>query len=226
MVIAKLPPWSYTNLRDADTCLRLYHHKHILKDTPFEESEASRWGNRVHTAMENRLKSGKPLADGMQAYEQFVPEKSGHLRGLIEAKLGILADGTACDFFAADVWGRGKVDFALLNMEHHHAAIVDWKTGKMREDPDELEIFAVLLKAKYPALERITGWYVWLKECRLGKVHDLSDTNGKLANIKYRVQKLQEALKMDAWPARQNPLCPWCGVKSCEFHPQFNRLAQ
>ncbi len=216
----KLPPWSATNLRDAENCLRLYQHKHVLKDVPFEETEALKWGNRTHKAMEDRLKTGTPLADDFKAYEQFIPEKSGRLRGLIEWKAGMRADGTACDFFATDVWGRGKVDFALVEHELHTACIIDWKTGKPREDPDELEIFAVLLKAKYPAIEKIVGWYVWLKEMRLGKVHDLSDTNGKFADIKLRLEKIAHAATMDEWTPKQSGLCPYCAVKTCEFFPK------
>lgn len=215
----KLPPWSFSHLRTAENCLRQYHHLYILKDIPFEETEATRWGNVVHSAMENRLKTGAPLAEDFKAYEPFVPAKSGRLRGLVEYKLGIRQDGTSCDFFAEDVWGRGKLDFALVDHEQHTAAIVDWKTGKVREDPDELEIFALLLKAKYPALEKITGWYVWLKECKMGKVWDLSDTNGKLAQVKHRLERVQHAADMDAFEPRQGPLCPWCNVKTCEYHP-------
>ncbi len=54
----------------------------------------------------------------------------------------------------------------------------------------------------------------------MGKVHDLSDTNGKLANVKYRVEKLKQAAAMDAWEPRQNPLCNWCSLASCEFNPK------
>ncbi len=215
----KLPPWSFSNLRDAENCLRQYHHKHVLRDVPFEETDAPRWGNSVHSAMETRLKTGAPLVDGFASYETFVPAKTNALRGLIEFKMGMRQDGTHCDFFDKVVWGRGKLDFALVNHEAHTAAIVDWKTGKLREDPDELEIFALLLKAKYPALQKIAGWYVWLKEMKMGRVYDLSDTNGKLANVKHRLSRIALAASTDSWEPRQGPLCGWCGVKSCEFRP-------
>ncbi len=215
----KLPPWSYSMLRDADICLRQTHHKYVLKDLPFEQSKAAAWGTRVHSAMEARLKQGTPLVDGMQSYEVFVPPKSGQLRGLVEWWCGMREDGTWCDSRAPDVWGRGKVDFALVNHEDHTACVVDWKTGKVREDPDELEIFACFLKAKYPALEKISGWYVWLKEGRMGKIFDLTDTAGKLESIRARVERLGQAAAMDAWAPKQGPLCAWCGVKTCEFHP-------
>jgi hypothetical protein len=217
--MVKLPPWSFTNLAKAEQCLRQYHHVYVLKDIPFEETEASRWGSLVHSEMEKRLRDGTPLPSTMTQYESFVPAKTQRLRGLVEFKMGIRDDGTFCGFFADEVWLRGKLDFGLVDHEQHTACIMDWKTGKVREDPDELEIYGMLLKAKYPDLTKIAGWYVWLKEKRMGKVHDLSDANGKLASVKHRTQRIQEAADMDAWAPRESPLCGWCGVKTCEFHP-------
>jgi hypothetical protein len=212
-------PFSYTHLRSAEQCLRQYHRVYVLKDVPFVETDAARWGTTVHRAMERRLRDGIALIDGMQIYEQFVPSKTGRLRGLVEYKMGMRSDGTHCDFFAADVWCRGKLDFALVEHDAKSACIVDWKIGKVREDPDELEIYAVMLRAKYPHIDKLTGWYVWLKEERMGKLHELSDTNGKLESLKHRVQRLAEVTALDHWPPQQGPLCPWCAVKQCEFHP-------
>ena len=214
----KLPPWSYTSLRDAENCLRQFHRVRVLKDIPFVETEASKWGNRVHDALEKRLRDGTPLPEDMAQYEPFIPAKTHRLRGLIEFKMGIREDASFCGFFADEVWGRGKLDFGLIDHDQHQAIIVDWKTGRPREDPDELEIFALMLKAKYPDLKVITGWYVWLKEKRMGKVHDLSDTNGKLASVKHRLQRIQQAADMDTWPPNEGPLCGYCAVSDCEFN--------
>ena len=212
-------PISYTHLRSAELCLRQYHRLHVVKDIPFVETDATRWGTQVHEAFAQRLLYGTPLADGMHTFETFVPPKSGRLRGLVEHKLGMRDDGVKCDFFAEDCWLRGKVDFALVDHDSKSAVIVDWKTGRTREEPDELEIYAVLLRARYPHIAAITGWYVWLKENRMGKVHDLSDVNGKLAMLKYRVKNIDEASRLDHWPPRQGPLCKWCSVLDCELHP-------
>ena len=80
----------------------------------------------------------------------------------------------------------------------------------------------MLLKAAIPTLTKITGWYVWLKERRTGKVHDLSDTEGKLENIRQRYARIEDAFATQSWPAQQNPLCPWCPVMTCSFNPRRN----
>ena len=56
--------------------------------------------------------------------------------------LGITEAGDACDFFAKDVWLRGKIDAIVIRQPM--AAIFDWKTGKKREDPGELELHAMI----------------------------------------------------------------------------------
>lgn len=212
-------PFSYTHLKSAEQCLRQYHRVYVKKDIPFVETDATRWGNTVHAAMEKRLLYGTPLVDGMQSYERFVPAKPDRLRSLVEYRIAIREDSTPCDFFDSSAWCRGKLDYGLVEHDNKSAAIVDWKTGKPREDPDELEIYAVMLRARYPHIEHIAGWYVWLKEGRMGKVHDLSDVNGKLEALRYRVGKIDETTRSDHWPPQQGPLCPWCSVKDCELHP-------
>ncbi len=207
-------PWSYSLLNTAENCLRKAHHIYWLKDLPREDSEALRWGIRVHDALEKRINDGKPLPEELKDYERFAaPLKIGKA----EIKCGIRQDGTKTDFFAKDVWGRGKVDAAFVDA--NKALIVDWKTGKVREDPDELEIGAVLLKAMFPQIDKIMGWYVWLKDKKMGKMWDLSDTATKLPQIRERVARIEDAERTGHFPPQQNPLCGWCPVKTCEFHP-------
>ncbi len=218
----KLPPWSWSLLDTADRCLLQAKHKYVVRDLPREpETEPMRWGNKVHRGMENRLKIEAPLTDGMEPFEVFVaPLDVAPGQLWAEKWFGMREDGSPCRSLDDDCWGRGKLDVSIV--DDTYALIVDWKTGKVREDPDELEIGAVLLKATYPKLERISGWFVWLKERRTGKVHDLSDTAGKLENIRQRYARLEEAVRMDHFPAQQNPLCPWCPVMTCSFNPRRN----
>lgn len=212
-----LPPWSYTLLSGFENCPRQAFHRYIKKDLKFEESEASRWGNEVHKAMELAINEGRPLPKGME-YAALV---SPLLGGDAERKFGIRRDGTPGDFFAPDVWGRCKIDCILIKGDA--AILPDWKTGKVREDPDELEINAVLVKAHYPHLKKITGWYVWLKEKRIGRQYDLSNTEAKFQEIKARYSRFEQAFQTDFWPPRQSGLCAYCAVKSCEFNTRAIR---
>ncbi len=50
----KLPVLSYTFLNTYDICPKQAFHRYVLKDIKFEGSDASRWGNTVHDAMDKR----------------------------------------------------------------------------------------------------------------------------------------------------------------------------
>jgi hypothetical protein len=146
----------------------------------------------------------------------------GH-RPLVEVSLAIKADGTPCNFWSDDAWFRGKVDVAALYPapgvgEPAVAVILDWKTGKKREEPDELEIFGLLIKAAYPLVKQVNGYYIWLKEGKVGALHLLSETEAKLAQLRRRTGQVEAAVKADFFPPIQGPLCGWCPVKTCGFN--------
>jgi len=152
----------------------------------------------------------------MHQWEHFAAAVSG--RGAqCELKLGITADGRACDFFAKDVQGRGKVDVSII--KDISAFITDWKTGNSKyETAFELEIGALLLHALYPHLRRIFGCYVWLKENRMGQLHDLSDTAGTWMRVQHMFARLKADRASGQFAKRQGPLCAYCPVKDCEFN--------
>lgn len=209
--------WSYT-------LLNLYEHicphqamrKYVKKDLPFRETVEMKWGTDVHSAFERRLRDKTPLPPNMQQWEGFALPFDGR-EVLVEEKMGVDAGGNPCDFFADGVWFRGKLDTILVN--HTSAALFDWKTGSSRyESPFELELNAVLLKARFPHLKEITGRYVWLKENRLGEAHDLSDTDFTLRVMRDLVGSIEASFASGNWEKRQSGLCSYCDVKDCEHN--------
>ena len=226
----KLPPANHTLHNDFENCPRKAYHVRIAKDLPREEaSQAMLWGSEVHKAMENRINRGTPLPETMP-YEHLC--NFGPYMVRAELKLGIRENGKECGFFDSDVWARGVVDVEINHNPTLDAVLFwDWKTGKVREDPGELEFHAVLYRARRPKLERISGSYVWLQEQRVGKLHDLSDTPTKLEQIQRTQDDIGHRLAMgeQAFPPRQNPLCGTkdssydCPVKHCEFYRSWGR---
>jgi hypothetical protein len=129
--------------------------------------------------------------------------------------LGIREDGSVCDFFAKDVWLRGKIDATVVR--DNMAAIWDWKSGRNeREERSELEVHGVLLKAWQPSVQKITAHYVWLQSARVGKPHDVSDTEKTLTEIRRTMGTVANCLEIENFPKRRNPLCHWCDVLDCE----------
>lgn len=206
--------WSYTFLSNFENCPRKAWHMYVARDLPYTETEQMKWGNRVHKAMELRLRDQVPLPDDCKPYEPFAAAFDGR-KPMAEEWLQMNIKGELASF-PKDVWGKGKADVIVLGTDG--IGIFDWKTGKVREDPFELRIFGMLAKARWPEAGKIVGHYVWLGEKKVGVSHDLSDTKATYAMVR-EIWARVEALDADKeWQATPNPLCGWCAVRQCEFN--------
>jgi hypothetical protein len=196
--------WFYTLLNTYDNiCQYQAFRRFINKDIKFVETPAVKFGNEVHSSMEYRI-GGKPLPVHMNHWEPLVAPLVER-KATAEQKLGVTMEGRATGFFDKNVWGRGKLDVTLLNGTT--AYLQDWKTGNVREEPFELEVQAVLLHAKHPQLQKIVGRFAWLKENRLGEMHDLSDTKTHWNKIGTIVQSIERSKATATWEKRQSGLC-------------------
>ena len=215
----KPPVLSYTFLSTYWSCPKSAYHNYISKDLPRVESEAMRWGNRVHEAMDKRIK-GSPLPEDMQKWEPMVAPLAVIPGVQSEQAVGLTREGTPTGFWDGDVWIRGKIDVLAVNGDR--AFIADWKTGKKREDPTELQIFGLFVKELYPDVKVVIGRYVWLQDSSIGDVHDVSNEMPmykKLYDAAYEVEKLIETGA--EWIPRPNGLCrQWCPVLSCQHNGQ------
>jgi hypothetical protein len=220
----QLPVLSFTNMNDYQVCPRRFYHKHVAKDLPPEEkSKEQLEGTAVHEALKRRIRLREPLPEDYAKWEPLCAElDTDDYVKYTELKLGVHRDGGSCDFFLAGVWLRGALDL-VLNGAGQAALIIDWKTGKEREDPFELAVQALLLKRRWPELTRITGHYVWLRgnggAGKIGAAHDVSDTERTLRTVQAAEASMTRRLASNDWPPDEGPLCAWCSVlkSMCEF---------
>lgn len=211
----KLPVASFSFFSKWDTCIHQAYRIYIAKDLPKERKTIEQLrGTEVHDCLARRITESKALPDDMP-YEHLV-EPLVRYGATAEQKLGVTREGAPCDFFAGNVFLRGVLDAPIVAGEH--ALLIDWKTGKPREEPFELEVGACLLQAKYPHVRKITGRYAWLREGRLGKEHDCSDTLRTWNQVCARMSNVEAALAADDFPKTPGPLCGWCSVKDCEHN--------
>lgn len=214
--------WSYSLLHCFDdVCPHQGEARYITKTIKFAETDAIRFGNAVHTAFEHRVGGGKPLPLEMQQWEKYAKPFDG--RGAkTEAWFQIDTEGKACDRNSPKKFGHGKIDLHLINGEIGY--IGDWKTGNSKyEDPFELEIGALLLKAKYPQLKTIKGQFFWLKDDRAGQLHDLSDVGRTWNKVCSIMQTIYNYRKIEEFPKKQSPLCAWCQRWDCENNTNQDR---
>lgn len=206
--------WSYSLLNNYLTCPKQTHARYITKELKYEESPEAAYGNRVHSAAETalKLKQFPPVPyDNMERFFHDI-YAIPHIELEPEQKVGVDRDWKYTAFFADNVWGRGKLDAPII-VNYETAILFDWKSGNVREDPFELEVQAVLLKAKYPTLTNIKGCYIWLKEDKYGPVYDLA---AKIPETKRAIQDIMRKVEQGLFYANKTPLCGWCPIKHCK----------
>lgn len=219
--LTRMPTYSYTFLHTyKNVCPHQAERRYIRRDIPYVETPQIKWGNEVHAAFEYRVGGGKPLPASMQQWEGFARPFDGK-NARTELKLGVTAEGHACDFFAKNVWLRGKADAVITSGTTAYFA--DFKTGSSKYvDRFELDVQAVLLHASQPGLTKIVGQYIFLKEDRVGTMYDLSDTRATWGAIADIARQIEADKASGHFEKRQGPLCGWCPVKDCEFNRNTN----
>lgn len=223
-----LPPLNYTMMSDFWNCPAKCYHARIVKDLPKEEkSQAQLDGIAVHEGIERYIKtSGR---DTPPAARPYVPLLVSILpyRPKSEIKFGMTMNREPCGFFG-DPFFRVVLDCVMVDNdeEPRTAMIMDWKTGKVREDKRELECQAIGLQAHFPSLEKITGCYIWLKENRFGESYDLTNTTRPFNAMLATRNEMMDCVNRDNWPCKPNPLCGWCPVMKCPHNKVEERMAR
>lgn len=215
--------YSFSSLNAYRNCPEQMNQTYIEKSIPYEETPERKRGNDLHKAMEYRVPGGKPLPDGMQQYEQFAATFDGR-NAISEPELGITRNRQACGYWddkttdqKKRVFVRGRADVVVLGPDV--AYLADWKTGNDNikyEDPFELAVQGMLLQAKYPAIKKIYGQYIWLKTMRISQMYDLSDTDSTWGEVSELVQMIEEDCAAGSFEKKRSGLCGWCGYKKCE----------
>jgi hypothetical protein len=215
-------PHSFSSLNTyLNVCPHQYQHRYVLK-MPFEGNEATRRGTAVHEAMEHRIGRGTKLPKEHAHYETFAvtfdkyEESAYTLR--VEQQLAVDREGDLVDFFSPKAFFRGKLDLSLVSPDYEHAYILDWKTGRPWEAPLELQTGAVLLEAAHVNLKSIYGQFAWLREGKMGKIHNLTDTDKTWDKIVTASMQIAADTAAGHFEKRPGPLCGYCPVKKCEHN--------
>lgn len=208
--------WSYSRLKNFESCPKRHYHVDILKDVKEEESESLMWGNEVHKALAERLSKNKPLPPAMSGYEGWC-EKILSTPGdiLVEQKLAITAEFGPCGFFDKNVWFRAVGD--VIKIDGPVALIADWKTGKILEDSQQLALSAACVFAHYPQVRRVRSEFIWLRDGATTRADFNRDAMvDTWKSLWPRIAALEHAHKTTSYPAKPGPLCRrYCPVSTC-----------
>jgi hypothetical protein len=214
---------SFSALNNFESCPKKFWHLRVQKDVKEQEGEALRYGKKVHKALEHYVGKDRalpsefahmaPYVDGFKAYPGVKH---------VELEMAITEQYTPTGWFDKDVWIRAKLDLVILG--NRHAVLVDYKTGKMKDDGfTQLKMAAAMLMIFFKQVEQVQMAYLWTQ-------HDGEITKDTFHRTDFvevwnelmpRLNRFEEAHKRDEFPALPSGLCKrHCPVLSCPHNGQ------
>lgn len=231
--------WSYTALQEFLTCPASWAAKRFYKLFKEGETDAMRVGNLIHATAEHYLRR----ALGMSFKESeispvYLPMVQKYCDALLASGAELYPEREICftNKFKPcgwkdwdTVWVRSKVD--VTAKKGLRLSILDWKSGKFKEDFLQLKMFAVFC-ALTPGFEDVQEFdpkFIFLKETdpkknilRLAQPIQRSELKGILQEIMVVVRRMEEAWVSENFPCKKNGLCrqyclnhlcPHCGIR-------------
>ena len=206
---------SYSAIKQFEDCPQRYYRQRILKDVVDEGGEASKYGERIHKFLEERLK-GSDLPQEVASYEPLC-QSFLNLAGsdgvlLVEHELVLTDTLTPTGWWEPDAWLRSKLD--VLVLRGNTAVVGDWKTGKRKPDFFQMQIFAAQVFKHFPEVERCVTSLVWLRDMKMDTEQYTRGQSNKLwADIMGRIRRIYDAHDAGVWPARPSGLCRFCPAR-------------
>ena len=197
-----------------------YFRQRIVKDVVDEGGEASKYGERVHAFLETRLKENTLLPQEVAHYESLCSSVERIAQGgelCIEKELVLTDNLTPTTWWEPDAWLRSKLDILVISGDM--ANVMDWKTGKRNADQFQMQLFAAQVFKHYPEVTRVKTSLVWLKDMAMDtEVYYRSGVNTIWAEVMKRIQRINDSLEHDNWPAKPSGLCRYCPARhNCDY---------
>lgn len=222
-------PWSFSSLEKFVGCPKQYHEITVLRRVKDEEGAAAGYGNFVHEHGENYLKArgayvlppnpenmnGFPALSKYREYFDSILRLPGRM--LVENKYALNRDLQPVDFFAPDVWVRGKADVTVIDGDV--ARGLDHKTGKRKPGSRQMVLMALLIFYHHPEVRTVKTAFFWMKtnEIDTGE-YTHADIPAMWNMFVTDLAQYRDAFHGDVWQPRKNGLCHgWCPVHDCEF---------
>lgn len=208
--------WSYSKIKNWRTCPKRYYLIDVTKKYKEPEGPALKWGNDVHKAFQRRVGGGIPFPEDMAEFEEAAARLAAFDGTImVEQQLAIREDLSPCEWFAKDAWFRSIADY--LGIKGPVALAIDYKTGKIIEDSEQLALMAECIFAHYPDVQAVRAEFWWLKDDAATKeVFYRKDRKKTWAKMLPEVNQLRAAHDATDFPANPCGLCrKHCVVTEC-----------
>lgn len=209
---------SYSRLNVFEQCPARFDYQYVSKRVKDQPNEASAYGDRVHKTLEARGK-GELIATDAETVDTTkrwggLVDKVINAPGekLFEHQMAVNDALEPVDWFAEDVRIRAIAD--VLVTHEDSAYVIDWKTGKVKNDPTQLQLFALMVFWHFPRINTVNTSFVWLKFKDVTKAkYERRYARAMWDAMSPRFAKVQSTVALGVFPTKPGPLCPWCPAK-------------
>lgn len=214
--------WSYSRLKNFETCPKRSWHVDIARDIKEPESPQLLDGNLLHAAMAARIGPKRvqlPLGmEYMEPWANMLLQAAQGGRIATEVKVALDKNFDATTYFGKNVWFRGVLD--VLIIKGNMAIVGDWKTGRMTEDNPQLALFAQCVFSTYSMVDAVRTEFFWTaNQERTRRDFRRADMPAFWAEMLPRVSRMERAHATSEYPAKPGRLCAnWCPVHVCAYH--------
>lgn len=214
---------SFSALNNFESCPKKFWHLRVKRDVKEVEGEALRYGKRVHTALEKYVGKGEPLPKEFEHLAQYV-DRFRHFSGEkhCEMEVAITEQYKPAGWWDKDVWLRAKLDLVVIGDKT--ALLVDYKTGKMKDDGfTQLKLAAAMLMLFFKQIEKVTMAYLWTEHNGVvtSEVFSRSDFIRIWNELMPRLDAFERAHREHEFPPIPSGLCKrHCPVLSCPYNGQ------
>lgn len=225
----KVMPLSFSRLSTFEQCEARFDYQYVSKRVVDQSNEASDYGDRVHKTLESygqalveggaaleRIKALEQSPEALQTLEKWGPlvQRVTSRTGtkLFEHKMAVNKSLQAVDWFAEDVWLRSIAD--VLVVDGDTAYCLDYKTGKVKDNPTQLQLFAAMTMWHYPEVQRVKTSFIWLAHNTLtNATYERRFLDALWNGLRPRFEKVQETIELGVFKTKPSGLCPWCPAK-------------
>jgi RecB family exonuclease len=218
--MTKVMPLSFSRLSTFEQCPAQFDYLYVSKRVVNQSNEHSDYGDRVHKVLEAKgkgeLDETALSAEGQQTIERWgalvdkVISRSGDK--YFEHQMAVNRNLEPVEWFAPDVWIRSIAD--VLVVDGATAYCLDYKTGKVKENPTQLQLFAAMVFWHFPDVQTVKTSFIWLKFDEVtNSKYERRFLGALWSALEPRFDKVQEVINLGVFETKPSGLCPWCAAK-------------
>ena len=224
--MSQVMPLSFSRLSTFEQCPAQFDYLYVSKRVQSTTNEAADYGDRVHktleayglckTEEERAVMRATEALEEKQTLDQWAPlvdmvlSKKGDK--YFEHQMAVNQQLQPVDWFAKDVWIRSIADVLVVNGDT--AYCIDYKTGKVKENPTQLQLFAAMVMWQFPEVNTVKTSFVWLRfKETTNSVYERRFLDPLWRALKPRFDAVQETIDLGVFKTKPSGLCPWCPAK-------------